>query len=1584
MNHAYRLVWSHTTETFVPAPEMARARGKSGGHGTVLVTLTTAAVLGAGMAHAGPTGGAVSTGSGTIAQSGSTTTITQGSQNLAINWASFNVASGERVNFVQPNASAIALNRVLGTGASSIDGTVSANGQVWILNPNGVLFGNHAQVSVGGLVASTLSLNDADFLAGQRTFSADGGEGNITNQGSLTGGYVALLGKQVSNEGRISTPNGSTMLAAGDQITLDFGGDRLLSVQVDEGTLNALAQNKGLIRADNGTVILTASAKDALLNTVVNNEGVIEARGLDTGGGTIRLLGGPNGGTVQVAGTLDASASGSGAGGFIETSGTHVRVADGASVNTQAASGLTGTWLIDPTDFTISSGSAAQSNSGIGATTLSNNLATTSVTLATDATTGTDNGDINVNAPVSWNANTTLTLNAYHNINLNAAITATGTSAGLVLNTGNYATAGSATPGTDYVVAAPVTLSGSGASLSINGTAYTLIHSMANLTTIDSTGDAGNYALAQDLDASGTTYASALAGGGSGFTGTFAGLGHTVSNLTISAGGSLTPIGLFGTNSGTLRDIGLVNAVVAGQYYVGGLVGYSYGGSIISNAHVTGNVSGISLVGGLIGLNSGGITNAYATGSFSGSGGFIGGLAGFNYSSGSINSAYATGSVSAKSINSIVGGLVGFNAGSIGSAYATGSVSGTNVVGGLVGFNMGSISSAYATGSVSGGAGYYVGGLVGENHHILSNSYWDSASTGQGSAVGLDFGATSNVTAVNSSTAYNHSTYANLGAWSETVSGSGVWVASDGSGNTWVLIEGSTRPFLYSEYSTTISNAHQLQLMALNPQASYTLGGDIDASETSGSNVSGMWTSAGFSPVGNSTVAFAGSLAGNDHMISDLAINRTSDFVGLFGYADSGSVISHVGLVNASVTGGNDSGDLTGYNVGSIDNAYATGRVSGSYFVGGLVGRNFGSISNAYATSSVSGLTDVGGLVGNNIASISNVYATGSVSGAYYIGGLAGFNGGSISDAYASGGVRGILTFGGLIGENVASITASFWLSANSPGGIGTNFGTVDSLTRGLSSTEADSLSTYSTAGWNVDAQGGTGAIWRIYDGYTMPLLRSFLAPITVTATGVTGKTYDRTVVSGSTGYTQSDASATLLGSGLSYATNSANAGSYSSAAGTLLFSGLYSSQQGYDISYANASLSIDRASLTASGASAANKTYDATTVATVTGGSLNGVISGDTVTLTQSGTFSDKNVGIGKTVTETFSLSGADANNYVLASSNATTTANITAATLTASGASAANKTYDATTAATVTGGSLNGVISGDTVTLSQSGAFSDKNVGVGKTVTETFGISGADAGNYVLASSTATTTADIAAATLTASGASAANKTYDATTVATVTGGSVTGVIVGDTVTLSQSGTFSDKNVGTGKTVTETFSLSGTDANNYMLARSSATTTATITPAALTITANNDSKIVGGTPYSGGDGVSESGFVAGESSSVLTGTLSYGGSAQGATRVGNYSIVPSGLTAQNYAITYVDGTLVIRDLTDSRLTDAQTDLYHTPLLGSDDTAGLETDGRDILTIVVGGDRSGTLLFSIEGCGVQLFYPTQACALIY
>ena len=149
------------TCAWVAVLEIARGQGKSS-------KLVAAAVtLGAALAQARSVGGQVSAGAGTIAQAGTGTTIDQSSQNLAINWQGFSIAANETVRFNQPNAFAIALNRVTGQNPSQILGSLSANGQVFVINPNGVLFGTTAPVNVGGLVATTLGLGDADFMAGR-------------------------------------------------------------------------------------------------------------------------------------------------------------------------------------------------------------------------------------------------------------------------------------------------------------------------------------------------------------------------------------------------------------------------------------------------------------------------------------------------------------------------------------------------------------------------------------------------------------------------------------------------------------------------------------------------------------------------------------------------------------------------------------------------------------------------------------------------------------------------------------------------------------------------------------------------------------------------------------------------------------------------------------------------------------------------------------------------------------------------------------------------------------------------------------------------------------------------------------------------------------------------------------------------------------------------------------------------------------------------------------------------------------------------------------------------------------------------
>src|SRR5262245_14829930 len=335
------------------------------------------------VALAEPTGGSVVAGSAGISQSGAVTNINQSSNKAIINWQTFSIGAKETVNFNQPSSSSVTLNRVIGNETSVISGALNANGQVFLVNSAGVLFSKGAQVNVGGLVVSTLDISNSDFMAGKYRFSGTSAA-SIVNQGNIrahSGGYIALLGKTVSNDGVINARLGTVAMASGEKITLNFGGNSLVDVTIDKGTLNALVENKRAIRADGGQVIMTAKAADQILSAQVNNSGIVQARTVAAlkggGAGTVRI--GKikmvaEGGTTTVTGKLDASAPKGGDGGFIETSGSKVKIDDSAVITTKAANGKNGTWLIDPTDFTIVTGSAAQTASGIGAAKLAEAL----------------------------------------------------------------------------------------------------------------------------------------------------------------------------------------------------------------------------------------------------------------------------------------------------------------------------------------------------------------------------------------------------------------------------------------------------------------------------------------------------------------------------------------------------------------------------------------------------------------------------------------------------------------------------------------------------------------------------------------------------------------------------------------------------------------------------------------------------------------------------------------------------------------------------------------------------------------------------------------------------------------------------------------------------------------------------------------------------------------------------------------------------------------------------------------------------------------------------------------------------------
>ncbi|WP_051516968.1 filamentous hemagglutinin N-terminal domain-containing protein [Herbaspirillum sp. RV1423] len=293
-------------------------------------------------ANALPTNGQITAGSGSISQSGNAMTVNQSTDRMAATWNTFNIGSNASVNFVQPSSSSVALNRVTSGDASQIFGQLNANGQVYLINPSGILFGQGASVNVGGLVASTLNMSDANFMTGKNVFELEGANGSVVNRGNITaadGGYVALLGAQVRNEGNIVARLGSVVLAAGEKMTLDFNGDGLINVEVSNATLNANVVNQGVLQADGGTVIMTARATDAMLSNVVNNSGVIEATSLQNRNGAILLDGGDSG-VVANSGTLDVSGKGSGAtGGTVKALGRYVGLFDGTRIDASGDAG---------------------------------------------------------------------------------------------------------------------------------------------------------------------------------------------------------------------------------------------------------------------------------------------------------------------------------------------------------------------------------------------------------------------------------------------------------------------------------------------------------------------------------------------------------------------------------------------------------------------------------------------------------------------------------------------------------------------------------------------------------------------------------------------------------------------------------------------------------------------------------------------------------------------------------------------------------------------------------------------------------------------------------------------------------------------------------------------------------------------------------------------------------------------------------------------------------------------------------------------------------------------------------------------
>ena len=226
---------------------------------------------------------------------------------------------------------------------------VLANGQVWLLNPNGVLIGRSGEVQAAGFLATTLAIDQRDFIEGRFRFSArDGAQGIIGNEGAIraaTGGYAVLSGRQVGNDGLISARLGHVVLGAASTMTLDLVGDQLLGFALSGPVAalpadgRAVITNSGRIEAAGGHVVLSARAATNIMTSVINTSGVIDATSVNEVNGVIVLDGG-NSGTVNVAGTLDASGLSAGqTGGTVRLAGDTLQIRDGARIDVRGDAG---------------------------------------------------------------------------------------------------------------------------------------------------------------------------------------------------------------------------------------------------------------------------------------------------------------------------------------------------------------------------------------------------------------------------------------------------------------------------------------------------------------------------------------------------------------------------------------------------------------------------------------------------------------------------------------------------------------------------------------------------------------------------------------------------------------------------------------------------------------------------------------------------------------------------------------------------------------------------------------------------------------------------------------------------------------------------------------------------------------------------------------------------------------------------------------------------------------------------------------------------------------------------------------------
>ncbi|GGA01767.1 hypothetical protein GCM10011408_23890 [Dyella caseinilytica] len=1534
------------------------------------------------------------------------TTIVQSSPTLNLNWQSFNIAPNQTVDFLQLGSSAIAINRIFSNTPSEIYGHLNANGQVWLINPNGILFGQSAQVNVGGLVASTLDLENNTLTSSSRVFSGSG-KGSVINEGSIitaNGGYAALIGNQVSNRGVIRAQLGTVALGGGSAVTLTFSNDQLLHVQVNQSTLNNLAENRQLIVADGGQVIMTAGARDALLASAVNNTGIVQAQTVENHNGVISLVGGMTAGTVNVGGTLDASAPNGGSGGSIETSAANFNLASDAHITAAAPQGSAGTWLVDPTNLTIDAASALTISS-----TLSGGTNVTEQTTATGASgigvQSAGAGDINVDAAISWTKPATgsagnLTLLAYHGINVNDSVTGPGSitmqaqGANLTIASGATITGGA---GVTLATGANFVNSSGASAVSTGTSAPWLIYSTnptldtpGGLTpgfiqynapygtalTANDTGNGFLYSLAPVLKITGLTGTVSKVYDGT-TAATIAGANMTSTGL-VNGNKIVSAPGTYGTsNAGTgilvTGPNSIANFVMSDSTGTIPVYGYSFSGSAVSAniGTITPAALTVSIVGDPTEVYDDTVQTTVASANYQ--------IAGFVSGQGATISSQAPNSYATPDVSNHI--------------LITATISSSDFI-----LNAGTSLSNYTFNTTATGYGSVTPAPVSIRSVLANSKVYDGTTADTLNASNASLYGVLSVDA----SSVSLDTSGAAGTFSQSNVGNGLAVTASG----FTLTGSKAYDYALIQPTSLTANITPANLIVMGVTANDKV---YDATNTATLNLGGA-TLGGLVAGDNVTLSDSAAAAtfSQSNVGNNLAVTATGFTIS--GTAAGNYTLSQPSGLTANITPAPLTVALTGNPTKIYDGTNAATLTTSDFSVSGWVGGQSGTIAQSatstYATPNAgSNITVTATLEASDFTTASNTLLS---------------NYSFPNAVTTTGTINPIVLTGSIInnptkvydGTTIASLDSSNYA--------------LNGLLSGQSITVTQTAGTYGspnagveTVSASLDASDYSAGAGTLLTNYVLPALMSGYGTITPKPVGIainaaiTGnptKVYDgndvATIAANDftlTGFLPGDGASvnqTITGQ---YAT--VNVGSQPITAN--MVEADFTPNAGTNLNNytfpitAYGTGTITPAPLTVAIVGNPTKVYNGTTSVTLGASNfqISGFVNGEGASFTPTATSSYDSPNAGtEGVTSYLAISEFTANPGTLFSNYtfptvATGTGTITQAPLYITGVYATNKVYNANTADTlnVANAALAGLVSTDAgkvdLTSATTGTFSQSNVGNDLTVTpDAFSISGSEASNYTLVQPTGLT-ANITPATLTISGVIANSKIYDNTTADTLntTDAVLDGVYNGDNVTLSSSGAtsvFGQTNVGNNLAVTVGgFTIGGTSASNYILSQPSLT--ANITPAPLTVTVTgNPTKTYNGSSSATlvASDYTIGGFVAGQSATLpQTASASYAtpnagtGIAVNATLALSDYLAGANTDLSNYILPTTGtgtGTInpIVLNLTGQRVYDAATDASYT-LFGN----------NGVLTGINGQSLQlgGTGELSTKNVGVQQPFAT-------